>query len=72
MINGSIQMFRNLLKQGKVSPFWIIVILIRIIYDDFILFEHLQFNNNIFIVMNDTDNGAILIFYFDNGNCNTD
>ena len=56
MINGNIQMFRNLLKQGNVSYLWIIIILIRIIYDDFILFEYLQFAINTFIIINDIDN----------------
>ena len=35
------------------------------------LFQNLQFNNNTFIIINDIDNQLILVFYFDNGSCNT-
>ena len=70
MIKVNIKMFKNLLKQCNVSYLWIIIIVIRIFYDDFILFQNLQFNNNTFIIINDIDNRVILVFYFDNGSCN--
>ena len=53
MINGNIQMFWNLLKQGNVSYLWIIIIVISTIYNDFILFQNLQFTINTFIIIND-------------------
>ena len=53
MINGNIQMFRNLLKQGNVSYLWIIIIVISTNYNDFIPFQNLQFTINTFIIIND-------------------
>ena len=70
MIKGNIKMFRNLFEQCNVSYFWIIIIVIIVVYDDFILFEHLQFNSNKFIIINEIDNRLILVFHFDNGSCN--
>ena len=61
MIECNIKMFRNLLKQCNVSHLWIIIILIMIIYVDFILIEHLQFNSNTFVIINDIYNRVILV-----------
>ena len=61
MIEDNIKMFRNLLKPCNVSHLRIILILIMIIYDDFILFQNLQLNNNTFIIINDIDNRVIRV-----------